>query len=312
MDQKLTPKNPYLIIGIVLFLILLLILAFIAFKQKQKIVMLLNERNYFLLEVASSSEQFRLSEESASSTIAELTKQLHETKIELESTEADLEREQDKNEDFARQLNRITGTVSDLKTLASIDEELLQKYSKVYFLNENYEPASLKQIPSEYILANRKDQYFHGDAWPFLEEMLEDAKADGVDLKVASAYRSFDTQAELKGAYTQTYGTGANAFSADQGYSEHQLGTTVDLSDNATGGTYTSFENTEAFAWLQENAYKYGFILSYPKGNAYYVYEPWHWRFVGTDLARDLARDGKNFYDLDQREIEEYRLELFD
>ena len=70
---------------------------------------------------------------------------------------------------------------------------------------------------------------------------------------------------------------------------------------------------TEAFEWLQENAYKYGFILSYPEDNEFYIYEPWHWRFVGTDLARHLDRSSKEtFYTMEQRDINEYLLELFD
>jgi D-alanyl-D-alanine carboxypeptidase len=73
-----------------------------------------------------------------------------------------------------------------------------------------------------------------------------------------------------------------------------------------------NFETTPAYEWLVKNAYKFGFALSYPKDNAYYIFEPWHWRFVGTDLARKLHRDGKSFYDLEQREIDEYLISLFD
>jgi D-alanyl-D-alanine carboxypeptidase len=60
------------------------------------------------------------------------------------------------------------------------------------------------------------------------------------------------------------------------------------------------------------NAYKYGFTLSYPKGNTSYVFEPWHWRFVGVKLATDLHNQGKNFYDLDQRSIDAYLVNFFD
>ena len=109
-----------------------------------------------------------------------------------------------------------------------------------------------------------------------------------------------------------TYGSGANAFSADQGYSEHQLGTTIDFTTDAIGSSFSGFEDTASFEWLMENAHRYGFILSYPDNNAYYQYEPWHWRFVGVDLARDLHRDEKGFYDLDQREIDTYLIKLFD
>ena len=142
--------------------------------------------------------------------------------------------------------------------------------------------------------------------------LLEEAKEDEVDLKVVSAFRSFDTQAQLKSSYRVTYGSGANAFSADQGYSEHQLGTTVDFTTESVGSTFSGFDRTPAYTWLLENAYRYGFILSYPPDNSYYQYEPWHWRFVGKKLARDLHRENMNFYDLDQREIDEYLGEIFE
>jgi zinc D-Ala-D-Ala carboxypeptidase len=188
----------------------------------------------------------------------------------------------------------------------------LQKYSKVYFLNENYIPSNIKTIDSKYILAGRKSQSFHGNALPFLEEMLDAAADDGIELKVISAYRSFDEQMQLKGAYTQTYGSGANAFSADQGYSEHQLGTTLDLSDPITNGPYLAFKNTTEYEWLLDNAHRYGFILSYPENNGFYVFEPWHWRFVGEDLARDLHKADAHFYDWEQRKIDTYLISIFD
>ena len=215
-------------------------------------------------------------------------------------------------EEFEDQIRDLSGTLGDLDKLAKIDEELLAKYSKVYFLNENYAPEKVDEINDRYVLEGKDDQYFDARAIDFLEDMLRDASRDDIDLKVVSAYRSFDEQSVLKGQFTQAYGSGANTFSADQGYSEHQLGTTVDLTIESVGGTYTSFAQTEAYEWLLDNAYKHGFILSYPEDNGFYVFEPWHWRFVGEDLARDLQRSDDTFYSLDQREIDEYRLEMFD
>ena len=129
---------------------------------------------------------------------------------------------------------------------------------------------------------------------------------------MVSAYRSFQYQAQLKGQYLVTYGTGANTFSADQGFSEHQLGTAVDFTAPGLGGGLDGFGETEAYEWLTENAHKYGFILSYPPNNQFYVFEPWHWRFVGEDLAKDLHDDNAYFYDWDQREIDEYLISIFD
>ena len=255
------------------------------------------------LTLALASTTNRLSERQA---------ELLQTQDDLEDTESDLRREKRKNDEFEEEFRETIDTIRDLDKLAKIDEELLQKYSKVSFLNENYLPTSLVQIDDEWVLPGKKDQYFLRDAWPFLEDMLEEAEDDDIDLRVISAYRSFDEQNEIKGQFTTLYGEGANAFSADQGFSEHQLGTTVDLTDPETGATSVTFKDTEAYEWLQDNAHKFGFILSYPEGNQFYIFEPWHWRFVGVDLARDLERANDNFYDWEQRDIDEYLIKIFD
>lgn len=223
-----------------------------------------------------------------------------------------LDTEQRRNEDFQGQIDDIAGTVGVLDKLAKTDPELLQKYSKVYFLNENYMPERLTRVPDE-LSYNGDEEYFHAETWPFLENLIKKAADDGIELRIVSGFRSFDRQAELKNGYLVTYGSGANAFSADQGYSEHQLGTAVDFTTTELGASWSSaFGRSEAYAWLLKNAHRYGFILSYPPDNAYYQYEPWHWRFVGRELARDLHDDEKSFYDLDQREIDGYLIDLFD
>lgn len=270
-----------------------------------RIESLLQERNFFLLQHASTTNTLNSERALSVTTIADLSYRLSET-------EDDLRQERNRNEAFEDQIRDLAGTVNVLDRLAKTDRELLQKYSRVYFLNENYIPERLTQIDQSYVLPGKKDQYFHASALRFLKDMIERAKRDGIDLKVVSAYRSFDEQNELKGQFTQVYGSGANAFSADQGFSEHQLGTTVDLTDPATGGTFASFANTDAYRWLLENAHRYGFVLSYPENNQFYIFEPWHWRFVGRDLARDLNRSGNYFYDWEQRKIDEYLVEIFE
>lgn len=220
--------------------------------------------------------------------------------------------EQKQRVDLERDVRRADREIDKLEKLTQIDPELLKKYSKVFFLSENYEPKELIDIPEEYLYDEEKPQQFSEEAWKFLERMLKDAADSDAPLQVVSAYRSFGTQSVLKTGYTSIYGTGANKFSADQGYSEHQLGITVDLTTAGVAPLSLAFENTRAYLWLTNNAWRYGFVLSYPKGNAYYIFEPWHWRFVGRDLAEDLRAEDKNFYDLDQRELDEYLIKIFD
>jgi LAS superfamily LD-carboxypeptidase LdcB len=225
---------------------------------------------------------------------------------------ATLREEQDKNEEFAEQIGQIAGTVGKLDRLSKTDKELLKKYSKIYFLNENYIPEDLTNIPPDYIFEKDKKVEMHTKAYPYLQEMIVAAKNDGIDLKIISGYRSFGNQSTLKNSYLVTYGSGANKFSADQGYSEHQLGTALDFTIEGLGLNFTSFKGTDAYTWMTNNAYRYGFILSYPDGNEYYQFEPWHWRFVGKDLARTLHEENWNFYDMDQRRIDAYLINIFD
>ena len=244
--------------------------------------------------------------------IAELESTLGDIRADLAELEDDYQDEKEKNDEFEDQINAITGTVNDLDKLSKTDEELLQKYSKVSFLNENYIPSDLDEIDDEYVQDDREPEFFHADAMDFLEELLDDAADDDIDITIVSAYRSFDEQDQLKGQFTQVYGEGANAFSADQGFSEHQLGTTVDFGTSQITSAQAVFAQTEAYEWLLQNAHKYGFTLSYPENNGYYIFEPWHWRFVGEDLAEDLDDADAHFYDWDQRRIDEYLIKIFD
>lgn len=207
----------------------------------------------------------------------------------------------------------ISGTVGTLEKLSKTDPELLQKYSKVFFLNEHYAPERVSTIDAKYLYHEKNPEVIHASVWPKLRNLLGAAEDSGIILYVESAYRSFDEQKKLKGVYTVTYGAGtANTFSADQGYSEHQLGTTVDFITTGLGGQLDGFDKTPAYTWLLSNAYQYGFILSYPPNNTHYIFEPWHWRYVGVDLATHLHNEDKYFYDIDQREIDAYLVKIFD
>ena len=230
-----------------------------------------------------------------------------------EALSATLSAEQEKVAQLQEETKKIGGTVGTLEKLSQTDPELLQKYSKVYFLNEHYVPSELSEIKNMYLYSEAKTQYIHSNVLNSLTSMLDDAALDGETIYVKSAYRSFNEQEVLKNGYSVTYGEGsANQFSADQGYSEHQLGTTVDLITTGLGGQLYGFDTTTSYTWLLNNAYKYGFILSYPENNEYYIFEPWHWRFVGVELATYLNDNNISFYDMDQRDIDEYLVSIFD
>jgi len=290
----------------------LAVLGFFYYQSTQDVSNLTVEKTSVLSELETVKAVSTAKETELLATISELQAKLDATEEERKELASELDDEKDRNDAFEDKIGKIGKTVGTLDKLAKTDKELLIKYSKVSFLNEHYAPAKLETIPAQYRTRPADDEFFNASAWPKLKKLLDDAHDDGIDISVLSAYRSFDSQKQLKNAYTVTYGTGANAFSADQGYSEHQLGTALDFSSKDIGGTLTGFHTIKAYEWLQKNAYKYGFILSYPSGNAYYIFEPWHWRYVGEDLARDLHDEGKFFYDVDQREIDKYLISIFD
>lgn len=270
----------------------------------------LNQTNSFLREKITELKQ----------SLTTVNENLAQVKKENTDLAEALLNEQNKNQLFENQIKGISGVVGELsgtvgvlKKLSQTDPELLKKYSRVYFLSEHYTPSRLEVIDAKYLHDEDKPQQFHTSALPFLIRMLDVASSSGVTLQVVSAYRSFGTQAAVKSGYKVTFGAGtANQFSADQGYSEHQLGTAVDLTSPEGKDTFFGFEKTKGYKWLLENAYKFGFILSYPQNNTYYQFEPWHWRFVGVELSTKLQSENKRFYDLPQREIDEYLVNIFD
>lgn len=248
-----------------------------------------------------------------SETIQQLQESLSVIQNEKTGLQNALQNEQVRNDSYEQQIQTISSTVGHLYKLSQTDKELLQKYSNVYFLNENYVPSALLDIDTSLLQRKDKIEKIHATIKPYLEALMRDANANNTPLTILSAYRSFDTQTTLKTSYKIQYGTtAANKFSADQGYSEHQLGSTVDFTTPTNGEVLGKFEGTPAYTWLLENAHRYGFVLSYPKGNKFFQFEPWHWRFVGVELATKLHTEKKYFYDMDQREIDTYLGKIFE
>lgn len=265
-------------------------------------------------ELASTTQALSLNTNQLSQNFTDLRNQTLGLSTTLNTTQQSIDAVKNQVGGVEQYVGSMSGTVNDLQKLSQADPQLLKKYSKVYFTNENYTPPHLTVIPTQYLYSQNRQEQFLTESWPYLENLLEGAKANGITIYVKSGYRSFAEQKSLKSAYSVTYGAGtANAFSAEQGYSEHQLGTTIDFITTGTNGQLTAaFDKTLSYLWLVDHAHQYGFILSYPKGNTFYMYEPWHWRFVGIKLATYLHDNKLNFYDVDQRIIDKYLVNIFD
>jgi D-alanyl-D-alanine carboxypeptidase len=136
-----------------------------------------------------------------------------------------------------------------------------------------------------------------------LKAMAAAAKKNGTPLVAWSPYRSYKQQETLFNGYagwnstTRTYSNYDSAvnFSARPGHSEHQLGLTIDFVAVGDDGLTSNWEVTRTGGWMAKNAWKYGWIMSYPKGKqdlVCYSYEPWHYRYVGRDLAKKIHDSG--------------------
>ncbi len=172
-------------------------------------------------------------------------------------------------------------------------DDLLAPVSKERTLGD-YAPSDLRRIP-DYLSMGGRVMDLRPVPLEQLELMWRAADRDDVELLVRSAYRSYSTQRTLFNNYVRDHGEEeANRFSARPGQSEHQLGTTVDF-----GGTdvdlSAAFANTAAGRWLSANAYRFGFVMSYPDGKEQitgYIFEPWHYRYIGVDSAIELRASG--------------------
>ena len=302
--------SPTKLSTLILFIIVLVAIIYGA----TQIVSLKRDVTFLKAELASTTLALAYNADFLVKNFSKLSKETADISTTLSATQENVNAVTNKVGGVEQTVGSISGTLGTLQKLSEIEKEILKKYSKVYFMNDNYVPEGLTIISKEYVYDDKRQEQFLSKGWPHLESLLFNAKLNGVTLYVKSGYRSFAEQKSINTAYSVTYGAGtANAFSAEQGYSEHQLGSTVDfITTGLNGQLTTKFDTTEAYAWLTSNAHRYGFVLSYPKGNKYYMYEPWHWRFVGVKLATYLYNNKLNFYDLDQREIDKYLLNVFD
>lgn len=131
-----------------------------------------------------------------------------------------------------------------------------------------------------------------------LKSLTDEAKADGVTFTLESGYRSYQFQVNLYNHYVSVQGKAvADSQSARPGYSEHQTGLAADLGGvtKPACNVEDCYKSTPEGQWLAANAYKYGFIIRYPEGKQAvtgYIYEPWHLRFVGTNLSTEMHASG--------------------
>ena len=179
------------------------------------------------------------------------------------------------------------------------DALLVDKFStdmlvnKHRYLDEKFEPKDLMTIPSEY--ASEDDLQSSRIAFNAFKKMSAAAKSEGYEIVINSAYRSYQDQADIGEYYLKWYGQSyVDKYVAKPGYSEHQTGLAYDIGSRKVN----VFANSKEYQWMQDNAYKYGFIERFTKryeNITGFRMEPWHYRYVGEDIAKYIHDNNISF-----------------
>uniref|UniRef100_UPI004024C22E M15 family metallopeptidase n=1 Tax=Lachnospira eligens TaxID=39485 RepID=UPI004024C22E len=167
--------------------------------------------------------------------------------------------------------------------------------NKTYALPQDFIPTN----PDQPVNADRSSTCLDKTLMSAWNTMLKDATAKGLNIYIASGYRSYNYQVNVYNRYVKSDGAAvADTYSSRPGNSEHQTGLCFDLNT-----IEDSFQYTNEGKWVNDNCYKYGFCIRFPKGKdsaTGYQYESWHLRYVGVDLATKLYNNG------DWLSLEEY------
>jgi zinc D-Ala-D-Ala carboxypeptidase len=186
----------------------------------------------------------------------------------------------------------------DGKSIIQNPTNVLALVNKDYSLPSSYIPNDLVRPNVEFSFTGLKLEkaYMRKEAALALEKMFKDAESSGIELCAVSGYRSYSRQRSLFDAEVNHVGeTKAEQAVAIPGTSEHQTGLAMDIAGKSTDLHLTEgFANTNEGKWLSQNAYRFGFILRYPKGKenlTHYEYEPWHFRYVGVKAATIIYKN---------------------
>ena len=166
--------------------------------------------------------------------------------------------------------------------------------NKYLYLDKTYIPNNLVKTNIDY---SKNGMMLVKEAKDMFEKMYYDSKKEGYNIRIMSSYRSYEYQKKLYNDYKQKEGIKeADKYSARAGFSEHQTGLCVDIDDKKFN--YENFDKSNSYKWMINNSYKYGFILRYPKNKEKitgYIYEPWHYRYVGIDIATFIHNNDITF-----------------
>jgi LAS superfamily LD-carboxypeptidase LdcB len=178
------------------------------------------------------------------------------------------------------------------RTTVNNPQDLLAFVNKQHKIDGAYTPDDLVAI-ANYGVPTFGNIYVRREVAEKFTEMYKEMTKAGLKVSASSGWRSLAHQQKVLDNWTKMVGAGkANNYAAIPGYSEHHLGTAIDILTPENGNTVSpSYFNTRVFKWMSENSYKYGFLLSYPRGKESitgYNAEGWHYRYVGVSTATQV------------------------
>lgn len=202
----------------------------------------------------------------------------------------------EKEEEVKENVDAIITDKSEITEDASITALV----NKEYGLSEDYIPEDLVTVDVPTVLENPEVKQLREEAAKALKEMFTEAEKKDVYLHARSGYRSYNTQVELFNNYAKKHGEEeANRYSAKPGHSEHQTGLVMDVtSESVNLELEESFGETDEGIWLKEHAHEFGFIIRYPQDKediTGYIYEPWHIRYLGVEVATAVYASGLTY-----------------
>lgn len=179
--------------------------------------------------------------------------------------------------------------INPKKVINTVNEDYTILVNKTNVLRSNYTPKNLVKLNIEFLSdTSNEARCMEKKAADSLEDLVATAKKENIILIGSSAYRSYKSQLRILKEETDKKGVDyADKYVAKPGQSEHQSGLAIDVTNRVRCFDKTSKEAQ----WLANNAYKFGFILRYPDGKediTGYNYEPWHIRYVGKDIAKEI------------------------
>lgn len=179
--------------------------------------------------------------------------------------------------------------INPKKVINTVNEDYTILVNKTNVLRSNYTPKNLVKLNIEFLSdTSNESRCMEKKAADSLEDLVATAKKENIILIGSSAYRSYKSQLRILKEETDKKGVDyADKYVAKPGQSEHQSGLAIDVTNRVRCFDKTSKEAQ----WLANNAYKFGFILRYPDGKediTGYNYEPWHIRYVGKDIAKEI------------------------